>query len=126
MNKFNQSSIEKLKGVHPDLVKVTTRALQISPIGFDVIEGYRSKENQVRKFNIGLTKSLQSKHLTGYAVDLLNKHHDWNDNESFKMIKDAMMKASQELKIKIRYGGEWNGDDFQYTGPHFELINKKE
>ncbi|NBL77492.1 M15 family peptidase, partial [Proteus sp. G2672] len=45
MSKFRLSkrSEENLRGVHPDLVKVVHRALEITDIDFMVIEGKRNE-----------------------------------------------------------------------------------
>ena len=39
----------RLNGVHPDLVKVVERAIQISTVDFTVLEGLRSPERQMEQ-----------------------------------------------------------------------------
>ncbi len=125
--KFSQRSEDNLKGVHPDLVKVVRRALQLSDIDFTVIEGLRTKERQNQLYVLRKTKTLNSRHLTGHAVDIAPYPLDWNDIEKFGKLAKAMFAAAKELKIPIRWGGDWNrngrsDDETFYDGPHFELL----
>lgn len=125
--RFSQRSLSNLKGVHADLVKVVRRALEISELDFTVIEGVRTKERQAQLFKQGATKTMNSRHLTGHAVDIVPYPLDWNDLEKFGKLAKAMFQASKELKIPIRWGGDWNrngrsDDEKFYDGPHFELL----
>lgn len=125
--RFSQRSLNNLKGVHSDLVKVVRRALEISELDFTVIEGVRTKERQAQLFKQGATKTMNSRHLTGHAVDIVPYPLDWNDLEKFGKLAKAMFQASKELKIPIRWGGDWNrngrsDDEKFYDGPHFELL----
>lgn len=125
--RFSQRSLNNLKGVHSDLVKVVRRALEISELDFTVIEGVRTKERQAQLFKQGVTKTMNSRHLTGHAVDIVPYPVDWNDLEKFGKLAKAMFQASKELKIPIRWGGDWNrngrsDDEKFYDGPHFELL----
>lgn len=117
---LNKKSIDRLSGVHPDLVSVVKLAIELSDIDFQVIEGVRSKARQEQLFKAGASQTLNSRHLTGHAVDLaalVNDSIRWDWPLYFK-IADAMKKASSQLKIKIVWGGDWRA--FK-DGPHFEL-----
>lgn len=70
MFKFSQRSEKHLQGVHGDLVKVVRKALEYSTVDFAVIEGVRTKARQAQLFKQGATKTMNSRHLTGHAVDL--------------------------------------------------------
>ncbi|OOH91844.1 peptidase M15 [Pasteurellaceae bacterium 15-036681] len=125
--KFGKRSEENLNGVHKDLVKVARRALELSEIDFTVIEGVRSKAKQKRLYIQGATKTMNSRHLTGHAIDIVPYPVDWNDLEKFGKLAKAMFAAANELKIPIRWGGDWNrngrsDDEKFYDGPHFELL----
>ena len=61
---------EKLKGVNIDLVSVVHRALELSDIDFAVTEGLRTKERQAELVKAGASKTMNSRHITGHAVDL--------------------------------------------------------
>ena len=117
---LNKKSIDRLSGVHPDLVAVVKLAIELSDIDFQVIEGVRSKARQEQLVKAGASKTMNSRHLTGHAVDLaalVNDSIRWDWPLYFK-IADAMKKAAVQLKIKIVWGGDWR--TFK-DGPHFEL-----
>lgn len=125
--KFSQRSEESLKGVHPDLVKVARLALTLTTRDFTVIEGVRSKAKQKRLYAQGASKTLNSRHLTGHAIDIVPYPLDWKDKQAFGELAKAMLEASRQLKIPIRWGGDWNrngrsDDEKFYDGPHFELL----
>lgn len=127
MFKFSQRSENNLKGVHKDLVKVVHRALEISAVDFTVIEGVRTLQRQKELFAKKATKTMNSRHLTGHAVDLVPYPLDWNNKQAFVAISKAMLQAAKELGIAIRWGGDWNmngssADEKFYDGPHFELL----
>jgi len=117
---LNKKSIDRLSGVHPDLVAVVKLAIELSDIDFQVIEGVRSKARQEQLVKAGASQTMNSRHLTGHAVDLaalVNDSIRWDWPLYFK-IADAMKKAAGQLKIKIVWGGDWK--TFK-DGPHFEL-----
>ena len=68
--KLGPRSVARLKGVHPDLVKVVERAIQLTPVDFTVLEGLRSLERQKALVAAGASQTLKSRHLDGHAVDL--------------------------------------------------------
>jgi len=120
---LNKKSIDRLSGVHPDLVAVVKLAIELSDIDFQVIEGVRSKARQEQLFKVGASQTLNSRHLTGHAVDLaalVNDSIRWDWPLYFK-IADAMKRAATQLKISIEWGGDWK--TFK-DGPHFELSRK--
>lgn len=122
--KLGQKSLSNLKGVHPNLVNVVKRAIEITECDFTVTEGLRTKERQAQLLKEKKTTTSNSRHLTGHAVDLAA----WVDNtvswdwKYYHQIADAMKKAASELKVSIDWGGEWKS--FK-DGPHFELTWSK-
>lgn len=115
----------RLKGVHPDLVKVVERAIKLSTVDFTVLEGVRTPERQKTLVDSGASRTTNSRHIPGAdgyakAVDL----GAWIDDEVrwdwplYAQINDAMQKASKELGIPIEWGGGWR--TFK-DGPHFQL-----
>ena len=113
-------SKNNLKGVHPDLVKVVERAISLSPIDFRVTEGLRSKTRQIELVNKGASKTLNSRHITGHAVDVValiggSVRWDW---PIYDKIAKAFKQSAKELNIPIVWGGDWK--TFK-DGPHFEL-----
>lgn len=140
MYKLGPRSQSRLKGVHPDLVKVVERAIEITQIDFTVLEGVRSKARQAQLVASGASKTMDSRHLTGHAVDLGalvagQVRWDWG---LYLRIAEAVRTASLELGIPIRWGGTWGllsdlkGDitaDVLHKrfpdGPHYELDRRK-
>lgn len=119
MYKFSKRSSRNLKGVHPDLVAVVTLALKLSKVDFTVIEGLRTQKKQKILYESGASKTMNSRHLTGHAVDLApfiggQVRFDW---PPFYEIARAMKEASHELDIPVEWGGSWKSKD----GPHFQL-----
>ena len=107
--KLGTKSLSNLKGVHPDLVKVVKRAIELTECDFTVTEGLRTKATQALYVKQGKSQTMNSKHLDGLAVDLaawVNGTINWNFDHYFK-IADAVRKASIELGIKIKWGGAW-------------------
>lgn len=131
MRKFALSarSLSNLHGVHPSLVSVVKRAIEITPIDFGVNEGLRALERQKQLRHDGKSDTLASKHLKhpdgyGHAVDLYCFDSDGNitwKHEWFRLIIQAMMTASIELGVQIRAGGLWRTF---LDSPHFELDSK--
>lgn len=120
MFKLSSRSEQRLQGVHPDLVKVVRRALELSEVDFAVVEGVRTVERQKQLVKAGASRTMDSRHITGHAVDLApyiagQIRWDW---PPFYKIAEAMKKAAAELRVPIDWGGDWaNFKD----GPHWQL-----
>ena len=114
-------SRQRLSGVHPDLVAVVKRAIEITEQDFSVTEGIRHIERQRKLVATGKSTTLKSRHLTGHAVDLVPYPVSW-DWEYFYPIADAMKQAAKELCVDLEWGGDWKS--FK-DGPHFQLSWKK-
>lgn len=120
---FSRISENNLRGIHPDLSRVVYRALQLSTIDFRVLEGVRSEERQRQLVRNGSSKTLNSRHLTGHAVDLAPWIHNnipWSEWRYFETVAEAMKSAAQELQVPLVWGGDWKMRD----GPHFELTRE--
>ena len=122
MSKFKLSarSRSRLAGVHPDLVRVVERAIEITEIDFAVNEGLRTMEKQLEYVRSGASTTLASRHLTGHAVDLaafVGKEIRW-DWPLYHKLAAAMKQAAKELGVPIIWGGDWKKFP---DGPHFEL-----
>ena len=151
MNGFSlsQRSIERLDGVDDRLVDVVCRAIEITTVDFGVTEGLRTIETQRQYVAAGKSQTMESKHLTGEAVDLMayiNGQVSWELNV-YDNIADAMKQAAIEKNVAIRWGAAWNIPDIRLwrgtmeeamnyyiderrkqnkrpfiDGPHFELV----
>jgi peptidoglycan L-alanyl-D-glutamate endopeptidase CwlK len=113
-------SLARLEGVHPDLVRVVKKAAAMSPLDFTVLEGLRTLDRQKQLFNLGATKTLRSRHLTGHAVDLApmvggTVRWDWPlYHRLAKIIKEAAVAEN----VPVEWGGNWR--TFK-DGPHWQL-----
>ena len=117
---LGSKSLARLNGVHPDLVKVVKAAIKLSEVDFTVLEGLRTLTRQKQLFAAGATKTLNSRHLTGHAVDLgalIGGTVRWDWPLYFK-IAAAMKKAAADLGIPVEWGGDWR--TFK-DGPHWQL-----
>lgn len=114
-------SLERLAGVHSDLVRVVVRALQLSPVDFTVTEGLRTYERQKHLYQSGASQTLHSRHLTGHAVDIapiVNGEVPWEDWSVWLTVSEAFKQAAAELGVDIVWGGDWAS---LRDGPHYEL-----
>jgi peptidoglycan L-alanyl-D-glutamate endopeptidase CwlK len=124
MRKFSARSIKNLNGIHPDLRRVMDRALQMSELDFVVIEGLRTKERQQQLVASGASRTMNSRHLTGHAVDLVpigsngKAAFDW---PLYHKLGPAVKAAAAAEGVAIVWGGDWVS--FK-DGPHFELDRK--
>ncbi len=118
-------SVSRLNGVHPDLVRIVKRAIQITEVDFTVLEGLRTVERQKQLVASGASKTMNSRHLKaengyGHAVDVapvINGEVSW-DWPLYHKIAKAMKQAANELGIAVEWGGDWKG--FK-DGPHWQL-----
>lgn len=133
-------SLERLQGVHPDMVKVVKRAAALSSQDFTVLEGVRTPARQKELYAQGRTKpgnvvtwTMTSNHFInkktgfGHAVDLAPWPIDWNDIKKFDAIAKVMFQAAKDLGIRIRWGADWDQDGKprergESDSPHFELV----
>ena len=151
MSQFELSarSLRNLEGVNEKLVWVVKYAIQVTRVDFGVIEGLRTKERQWELVKSGASKTMNSKHLTGHAVDLMayiGSRASWELN-LYDDIADAMRLGAIEVGVPVRWGGAWNVSDIRewdgtmqdamdyyvderrsqgrrpfIDGPHFELL----
>lgn len=132
MRQWSNRSLKNLQGIHPDLRRVLDRTLQESPVDFVVNEGLRTIERQRELLRIGATTTLNSRHLTGHAVDLyawvdlnLNGKVEFTEMSNprlMRKIADAIKAAAQTENVPVIWGGDWR--TFKDM-PHFELDRRK-
>lgn len=120
---MDDRSERNLIGVHPDLVRVVRKAHEnwLSTGGdFVVTEGVRSPVRQAELMKAGASQTLNSRHLTGHAVDLACKvgnevRWDWPLYYRLGMV---MKSCARELGVPLIWGGDWTT---LRDGPHYEL-----
>lgn len=132
---------KKLIGVHNALVSVIRLASLKSAIPFTVIEGLRTKERQAQLVKAGASKTSNSRHLTGHAVDLWpldpKTMQPIKSGQAFKkgspearsadarlwsdlrQIAVSVKEAAKELGVMMDHGVDWGWD-----APHHQLNRK--
>ena len=120
MSVLSRRSRDRLVGVHPALVAVVGRAIRDTPVDFMVTEGLRTPERQAALMRAGASRTLNSRHLTGHAVDvaaLVDGQLRW-DWPLYPRIAAAFKAAARDLGTPLVWGGDWPR---LRDGPHFEL-----
>ena len=122
--KLGPRSLLNLRGVHPDLVRVVLRSISMSPLDFTVIEGLRSVARQRELFAKGATKTMRSRHINGFAVDIApyvggQVRWDW---PLYDQLAKVMKEAAHLENVQIEWGGDWAS--FK-DGPHWQLPHSK-
>ncbi|MNT34825.1 hypothetical protein D3C72_1708250 [compost metagenome] len=143
--KLSARSNQRMEGVHPDLCRVAQRAIELTSIDFGVTEGLRSEARQRTLVSAGASKTMDSRHITGHALDVaayLGREVRW-DFGLYLQIAEAFRAAARELNIPIVWGACWatinrvedlseavasyterkrrEGKRALIDGPHFEL-----
>lgn len=124
MYQLGAASINELQGVHPHLVAVVKRAIELSQQDFAVHDGIRNLEQQQQLVAAGASKTLDSRHISGHAVDLvpyINGKLRWEWPPIYQ-IAVAVRQAAQELAIPIRWGGAWDIDFSQSSASPEQLV----
>lgn len=122
--KLGSISRKHLIDVHPDLVRVIEHAITQTTVDFRVTEGLRTLERQRQLVKAGASHTLNSRHLTGHAVDLValidgKVRWDW---PLYDCIAVAVLGAADTLDIPVEWGGHWTR--FK-DGPHYQLARKR-
>lgn len=153
MFKYGRRSKERLITGHLDLATVAHRALQLSKVDISVAEVLRSHERQVELVAARKSFTMNSRHLTGHAMDLwayVDGKVSWEWPHYYEIAR-AVKAAAMELEVDLVWGGVWDrqlnelSGDFKaeteaYTarrkashphknvlldGPHFQLDWRK-
>lgn len=112
--------MENLKTVDERLQRIFLKGISNSPYDFKITEGIRTLKRQQELFRLGKSKTLNSYHLKGKAVDIvviINGKVIW-DHKYYKEVAEHIKKIGSDLGHKITWGGDWK--TFQ-DSPHFQL-----
>lgn len=130
MPTYSARSCANLAEAHPALQAVFREVIEV--IDHTVIEGYRGRVEQDAAYHAGKSKLPypQSKHnrTPAWAVDACPYPIDWNDRARFFFLAGAVFQAAYKLGVKMRWGGDWDGDGAWrdqtfHDLPHFELVD---
>lgn len=117
---LNRTSLTRLRGVDENLVAVVKAAAAITEVPFQVTEGVRTRERQQYLVKTGKSKTMNSYHLRGKAVDLVatpGGEVSWNLAD-YRKINAAMQKAAKNAGVTITWGGTWKTI---IDGPHWQI-----
>lgn len=129
---LDKTSLDRLKGVHPDLVRVVKKAAELTTVPFIVTEGVRTVERErslIAKGLSALKNPFRCRHVptktaqygvVGHAVDivpLVNGKPAW-DWKIIPAVARAMKSAALAEHVTIEWGGDWK--TFK-DGPHYQL-----
>ena len=140
---FTQSSLDKMKKVHPKLIEVMKTAIENSPYDFRITDGARTEEFAL--YQIGRSKPgrivtnwdgkrAKSNHQIkadgyGHAVDIFPcgvtengvyrkfTSEEGYDEKKLKLIANHILAVAKSKNVNIEWGGNWKMNDT----PHFEL-----
>lgn len=128
MPSFSQRSLKARAELHPKLQQLVDAA--IKEIDFVILDGTRGKAEQEKAFKAGFSKArwTQSAHnyVPAVALDVCPYPVDFNDAAKFRSIAKVFMRIAGELKLPVRWGGDWDMDgewkDERFLDwGHFEL-----
>lgn len=117
---FNATSKRRLVGVNPKLVEVMKVARETSPVPFEITEGLRDRERQRYLVKTGKSRTMNSYHLRGDAVDVVAMPGgavSWNLAD-YRKIAAAVQKAAKAAGVTVTWGGTWKSI---VDGPHFQI-----
>lgn len=118
---WSTRSLNSLRGIHPDLRRVFDRALHESPLDFIAIEGLRTERRQLELVASGASQTMNSRHLTGHAVDILPIGPDGKAAFAWPLydrVAPVILSIAREEGVDLEWGGHWQ--TFK-DGPHFQL-----
>jgi len=143
---LSTASRARLATVHPALREVVERAITLTTVDFVVVQGNRTRDEQMRLYGQGrtaqqcraegvpeayaqpgrarVTWTLNSNHIGGRAVDLapyVDGGIEWDNSGRLGLwprIAEAMRAAADDLNVPIVWGGDWKSTPDR---PHFEL-----
>lgn len=128
MRNWDSRSLARMEGIHSDLRRVLDRALQQAPFPFIVTEGLRTAARQRELVRVGASKTLNSRHLTGHAVDIvpyvdIDKDGRVETEEMYAWplyhrLATTVKTAAVIEGVPLIWGGDWR--TFK-DGPHWEL-----
>lgn len=117
--KLSKRSTRNLEGLDHRLIELVHYAINVTSTDFGVIQGIRTLEEQKVLFARGASQTMNSKHLSGEAVDVMayiGSRGSWELPMYFD-IAEAFKEASIQWDVPLRWGGAWTVKDIsQFPG----------
>lgn len=119
---FSQRSIDNIVETRPEMQKLVHCTLNHSKVGFVVVDGGRTFEEQIINVRNGKSWTMRSRHMEGAAVDVAAYVGGTVSYSPvyYMQINDAFSYCSQKTKTPYIWGGSWKVKDLM----HFELDRK--
>ena len=108
----------KLIGLNRHLVALVHRVALVYPGQFIVVEGLRTKARQRQLVAEKKSRTLNSQHIVGRAVDIapiVNGKVSWRWSDFTELIECAKTCAS-DMSLPMTFGYDWGWD-----APHWEM-----
>ena len=124
MYHLSNRSMKEIIGVHPILAFAATEAIRITKQDFMILDGVRTIEEQEKLVARGASKTMNSYHLWGLALDLV-AYVDGKPNWEHKYSKEiaiAMKHVIHVHNLPIDWGGDWRSF---IDMPHWQLTGMK-
>lgn len=120
-------SERRLSEVKEELQRVVRKGIKKTTVDFGVTEGLRTRTTQMKYVAAGKSKTMNSKHLTGDAVDLVayvGSAVSW-EITLYDNIAEAIREAAIEEGVSIRWGAAWHIRDITtYDGTMQEATDE--
>ena len=121
--RYGNASKARLDTCTDNLVAVAQRGLELSPYDITIIHGWRGEEvqNALHASGASTKRFPDSKHNTvdeneqpkSEAFDFgpwIDGDIPWGETHIFACIAGCFFAAAKELGVKLRWGGDWDGD----------------
>lgn len=119
---LSDRSKSRLVGVEPKLIALTELAIEYTKIDFGVTCGMRTVAEQQELVDSGASQTMDSKHISGQAVDVvayIGSRITWELNV-YDNVADAFKIAAIETDTPIRWGAAWHIPDIREWGGTME------
>ena len=134
MYTLSQTSLDKLEGIHPNLVNFLKELILISPWDFKITAGVRTAEEQNKLYQQGrTTKGIKVTKVDGYKQK--SNHQIKFDGFGYAVDIGVLIKEKVKVKVKengkeiekevekIVYKGSWK--DFHYYQDIYNVAREK-
>jgi len=123
MFRLGSRSWRNMQGLHPNIGFMVTEAIKITPVDFTVFEGVRTMEKQREYVESGASKTMDSYHLYGLAVDLVPFISGSVRFEEMPMRK--VVEACKSVIVAHGLGIENGWDLWGWDMWHFQMTGSK-
>lgn len=134
--RLSKKSLGNLIGVHPEIAFIPVEAIKITKMDFMVFEGVRTMKRQKYLYSTGASKTLDSYHLYGLAIDLVptpEGKKSW-DESLFPPVVEAVKEVIKAHGLAVQWGydlwkwdlAHWQMSGFKYSYDVRNLKHKLE